>query len=164
MWTDSEGRDWSTSITVTTVKRVKQLADVLLTDAADDDLVDRLYADVILLCDVLYAVCQPQAETRDVTDGAFGELLAGDTIERACDSLMQDLLLFFQSGRKVAAAKKILAAKKVEEAKIRLIESRLTDEKIAEIITTETARAEQSLDEHLARHGNDCGKLPEFSE
>jgi len=160
MWTDSEGRDWSTSITVTTVKRVKQLADVLLTDAADDDLVDRLYADVILLCDVLYAVCQPQAESRDVTDCAFGELLAGDTIERACDSLMQDLLLFFQSGRKVAAAKKILAAKKVEAAKEKLLTEKLTDEQIENLIQREVAKAGVSLDALTA----EFGKSPESSE
>lgn len=158
MWTDKEGRDWSTAISVATIKRVKELAGVLLTDAADTDLVERLYSDVMLLCDVLYAVSMPQAEQRDITSSQFGELLVGDTIDRACESLMVDLIDFFPSGRRPIVTRIVAAARRLTEEKVKLVDQKMSDQQVESMIRRMVARADQEIDKYLAELGDDSGK------
>lgn len=94
---DNEGRRWDVAVTVATVKRVRSLCDVDLMGIVDSDgeLLERLFSDPVLLVDVLYAVCQPQAEDRGVTDVAFGESLAGDAVAAATDALLEGIVDFF---------------------------------------------------------------------
>lgn len=164
MWTDANGREWSTSINVTTVKRVQELTGTLLTDAADTDLIERLYGDVVMLANVLWAVCKPVAAERGLSSDQFGELLAGDVIDSACESLMGDLVLFFPRGRREMVLKIWTAARRLETERIKLVESKLTTEQMEAMIrrTIETADAE--IDRRLAALGNDSGKSPELSE
>ncbi|MHB8953568.1 MAG: hypothetical protein ACYC4U_11410 [Pirellulaceae bacterium] len=161
MWKDPNGREWSTAVTVSTVKRVKELADTLLTDAADTDLVDRLYGDVMLLANVLYAVCEPQARQREVTAEQFGELLAGDTIDRACESLMRDIIDFFPSGRREIVTRIHAAARRLETERVNLIRGKMTDEQLEQIIRRTVSQASEKIDTHLAALGGDSGKSPE---
>lgn len=158
MWTDKEGRDWSTAISVATIERVKELAGVLLTDAADTDLVERLYSDVMLLCDVLYAVSMPQAEQRDITSSQFGELLVGDTIDRACESLMVDLINFFPSSRRPIVTRIVAAARRLTEERVKLVDQKMSDQQVESMIRRMVARADQEIDKYLAELGDDSGK------
>ena len=54
----------------------------------------------MLLVNTLYAVCKPQADERDVSDEAFGELLVGDTIELAAAALVRGITDFFPKDRR----------------------------------------------------------------
>jgi len=163
MWTDGQGRDWRTTVTVATVKRTKEMLGVLLTDAADADLVTQLYDDVILLADVLYVVCKPQADERAVTSDQFGELLAGDCIDKACESLMEDLLDFFQPSRRAAAAKKMHVEARKHSAIVKAMAEMMTDQQMDEAVEREIVRAKARLAERLAEAGSDSGRLPESS-
>jgi hypothetical protein len=157
-WTDAQGRDWQTTVTVTTVQRVQQLADVLLTDAADGKLIDRLYSDVCCLANVLNAVCRPQADQRGVTSEQFGELLAGDVLDRACDSLMDDLIRFFPSSRRRAVEIMVTAAKKLEAEQTKLIGQKLTTEQLDQMIRHRAKIAADEIDRHLATLGDLSGE------
>jgi len=163
-WTDNSGRDWCTAINVNTVRRVKDLTGVLLTDAADSDLIERLYNDCMLLADVLYAISEPQAKERGVDSAAFGEMLAGDTIDRACESMMRDLVDFFQSGRRPAVEKIWMAARRVETERIKLLDRKLTDEAFEDLLTSQMQQASDEIDRRLAALGERSGKSPEPSE
>ena len=103
-FTDAIGRTWSVAINVDTVRRVKALASVNLMDVVEGQLVARLQTDPVLLCDVLYAVCKPQADAQNVTDEDFGRSMAGDAIEAATEALLEDLTDFFPSGQPVPVA------------------------------------------------------------
>lgn len=164
MWKDKEGREWSTTITVNTVRRVRELTGVLLTDAADSDLIEKLYTDVLLLCDVLYAICKPRADQRDINAEQFGELLANETIDQACESFMEDLVGFFPSGRRQRAERILAAARGVETERIRLVEEKMTPERLDQVIKTAAAKAGQDMERRLAGHGDFSGSLPEPSE
>lgn len=163
MWRDASGQEWSTAITVTTIRRVKDMADVLLTDAADTDLIDRLYSDVMLLADVLYAVCQPVAEERHVSSAQFGERLAGDVIDQACASFMADLVAFFPSGHREIVNRISQAASRLEAERVKLLETRLTEQQLTSLIQTAVERAGQEIDDKLAALGAGSGKSPEPS-
>lgn len=163
-WTDNAGRDWCTAINVNTVRRVKDLTGVLLTDAADTDLIERLYNDCMLLADVLYAVCQPQAEQRQIDSAAFGELLCGETIDKACESMMRDLVDFFPSGRRPAVETIWKAARKVETERIKLLDQKLTDEKFETLLKNQMQQASDEIDRRLAALGDSSGRSLERPE
>lgn len=164
MWTDELGRDWSTAINVNTVRRVKDMTGVLLTDAADTDLVQQLYNNVMLLCDVLYAVSKPQADERQIDSASFGEALVGDFIDKACESLMQDIVRFFPSGRREGVRKIWTAARKLEEQRMNLIQQKMTDEQLEMMILDAAKKAGDEIDRRLAELGDSSGKSPAQSE
>jgi hypothetical protein len=157
MWKDANGREWSTAINVTTVKRVQELTGLLLTDAADTDLIERLYGDVVLLCNISWAVCQPVAEARGITSEQFGELLTGDVIDRACESLMEDLVGFFPSRRREIVQRIWQAARRLETERVKLVEGKLTTEQIEEMIRRTVEMADAEIDRRLAALGDGYG-------
>lgn len=102
---DSNGTAWLVSVNVSTIRRVKAIANVNLLDAVNGQLMNDLMADPMMLADVLWSICEPQATTKNVTAEAFGELLAGDTIDKATEALLTELVDFFpQPKREILAA------------------------------------------------------------
>ena len=125
-FTDTQGRSWTIEINVAALKRVKGLTGVDLMDVLDGDLVQRFIRDPVLLCDVLYAVCKPQADKENITDEDFGRAMAGDAIERATESLLDEIVSFCPNPRDRAALGKVLEATRTAMTKARdLMEMRL---------------------------------------
>jgi len=104
-FTDTRERRWEIDVTVGTIRRVKNLTDVDLTDALKGTLFQRLAGDVILLVDVLYAVVKPQCDAQGVTDEQFGEALGGDVLDAATKALLEGIVDFFPSERRAVLAK-----------------------------------------------------------
>ena len=79
-FSDNSNNVWTVQITVATIKRVQALCNVNLLDVLDSKshLLEKLSTDPILLCDVLFAICQQQAESANITD----ERAAHATAER----------------------------------------------------------------------------------
>lgn len=161
MWKDANGREWSTAITVTTVKRVKELAGVLLTDV---DVIERISSDVMLLCDVLSAISKSQRDERNVSSEQFGELLAGKFIDQAYDSFRQDLLDFFPNSRRSVMQRIFSTTQKLETERLRLVETKLTDEQVEILVRKTIQRASDQIDRQLEQLGNASGNSPESSE
>lgn len=128
---DNAGRDWTVAINVNAIKRVRDLAKVNLLDVFEGKLIDRLAADPVLLCDVLYAVCKPQADTAGVSDEQFGEALAGDAIELATKALLEELVSFSPNPRDRAALGRVIKAlwNSVEKARD-LLEARMNSSEL----------------------------------
>jgi len=78
---DNEGRQWSVDINVAAIKRVRGLTGTDLMQVIEGTLIEKLICDPVLLCDVVYAICKPEADTRNVSDEEFGKAMAGDAIE-----------------------------------------------------------------------------------
>jgi len=97
-FTDSAGRTWTITLTIDTLKRVKALlaVDLARPDEGDPPLHVRLFDDVILLADVIFAAIKPQADTASVTDEQFGQALGGDAITAAARALLEEWTDFFQ--------------------------------------------------------------------
>jgi len=100
-FTDNAGRSWTIEINVSTIKRVRGLAGVDLLEVLDGSLIERLVRDPVLLCDVVFAVCKPQADASQppVSDEEFGTAMAGDPIEHATQALLDELVSFSPSPR-----------------------------------------------------------------
>lgn len=106
---DTAGRDWTISINVATVKRLRDVLQVDLMDVIEGDLLRRLYSDPILLVDVVYVLVKPQADELGVTDEQFGAAMGGDSIEFATKAMVEEIVDFFPNRRDRERAKKVLA-------------------------------------------------------
>jgi hypothetical protein len=93
---DTRGRTWLLAIHAPAIKRVRALLGVDLMEAAGSGLLTRMGMDVVLLVDVLYALCEPQAREMGVGDVEFGESLDGDAIDAATDAFLDELMGFFR--------------------------------------------------------------------
>ncbi len=121
-FTDNAGRTWTVTINVDAIKRVRTLVQVNLLDVLDDGckLLAELHDDPVLLVDVLYCVCKPEADAQNVTDEEFGRAMSGDAILQASTALLEELSDFFPNARQRAAMKDLL--KKTETVVERLLD------------------------------------------
>tara|TARA_R110002020_G_scaffold462046_1_gene681334 strand:- start:207 stop:671 length:465 start_codon:yes stop_codon:yes gene_type:complete len=93
-FTDNAGREWSITITIATVKKIRGSLDI---DLAADDLsvvLQDLGTDPVKLCDLIFVLCSDQAEKAGISDVQFGESLAGDAIDSATSAFMDELVDF----------------------------------------------------------------------
>jgi hypothetical protein len=116
-FSDNTGRTWSLTINVDAIKRVRGLLDVDLMQAIDGKLLERLVTDPVLLCDVVYALCKPEADAKSVTDEQFGQAMAGDAIDAATTALLEELVGFFPQAKR-QVLRKALDKLKVLETKV----------------------------------------------
>ncbi len=137
---DTQGRTWNITVTVDTVRRVKQSLDLDLLDILGGEALERIVSDPVLLCDLLYVTCRPQAEQAGVSDEDFGRSLAGDSLDEATTAFLEALTDFFPS-RKRAALKTLLA-------KMRAAEERLAQQVTARL---ESAELDRQIDAELER-------------
>ena len=131
---DRAGRIWIVDIDNSTIRRVKTLTGVQLLEAIDGDLVTRLSTDPLLLGDVLFAICKPQADQQQITDEAFGEGLAGNSIDDATGALLEALISYFPESRRRLLRKAAEKQKMIEKRGLIAIEKRLDDPNLVDQI------------------------------
>jgi hypothetical protein len=123
---DNADRSWTIEVNVAAVKRVRGLVGVDLLEIVEGTLIEKLIRDAVLLCDVIYALCQPQADERSVSDEDFGRAMAGDAIESATTALLEELVSFCPSPRDRQNLGRVLeATRRVMERARDLVEARL---------------------------------------
>ena len=126
-FTDTTGRTWTIALTLDAAKRVRGLLDVNLLelDAGDPPLLTRLGTDVILLCDVIFALVKPQADANGITDEEFGAALGGEAILAAQTALYEELVDFFQGLGRSDLARVVDAQRRMIDLAIARIETRI---------------------------------------
>jgi len=126
-FTDTAGRTWTIALTIDAAKRVKSLLDVNLLEleAGDPPLLTRLGTDVILLCDVIFALVKPQADATGVTDEEFGRALGGEAILAAQTALYEELVDFFRKLGRGDLAKAVDAQRRMIDLAVARIETRI---------------------------------------
>jgi len=136
-FTDTEGRSWTVQVTVDSIRRVRDLTGVnLAVEATGGDLFERLAADPVLLCDILYGLVKPEADARGVSDADFGRALAGDVLEGATAALLEGLVGFFPSGRRRLLAKAVEKMRVLETRALEAAEARLESPELAQEMET----------------------------
>jgi len=129
-FTDNAGRTWTVAINVECIKRVKTLLSVNLLDAIEGKLIEQLVSDPVMLCDVIYAICKPEADTKEVSDEEFGRAMAGDAIDNATTALLEELVDFFPSGKRQVLAKALAKLKTFQTKAVETASKRLDDPKL----------------------------------
>ena len=138
---DNAGRTWTVEVNIATVKRVRSLINVDLMDVINKDnhenLMNRLALDPILMGNVVYAVCKPDADKINVDDENFGRALAGDVIDHAYMALMEELVDFFPEEKRQVLHKALLKQRKVEKKAAKAARLYIENPKIDEQIDAE---------------------------
>lgn len=138
-FTDNAGRTWTIAVTVDAIKRVEGLiADVNLANlmVGDPPLLTRLETDIVLLCDVIFALVKPQADQLGVTDEEFGRALGGDAIRMAHDAFWEELRDFFRQLRRTDTARAIKKQISLVEATVAAIEQQVETLDVEQVIAT----------------------------
>jgi hypothetical protein len=138
---DNAGRTWTVDINVATLKRVRGITGVDLMQVIEGTLIEKFIRDPVLLCDVVYAVCKPEADAAKVSDEEFGKAMAGDAIEAATGAVLDELISFCPSPRDRANLGQVLQATNRVLDKAR----DLTEKRI------ETLTSESELDRLVSR-------------
>ena len=96
---DVNGKSWELRITPTSMRRVDALTGVKLGTILHDEFkpLQEMFGDPVKTVDVLYALCQPEADRCSITDEQFGEFMIGDALEHAIDAFLEALADFFPS-------------------------------------------------------------------
>ena len=143
-FTDGKGRVWEVELNVRQMKRVRDilgvdLVNVIQTDkdgAIATDTIDRVANDPILLCDILWVLCEGQAKASGVTDEDFGSSLAGDSIADATRAFLDELVDFFPGARRLFLKKAVDLARKYETENLGLLEKALSSPEFEERLKT----------------------------
>ena len=120
---DNSGREWHLEFTIPSARRIRKLLGVDVLNF--EDCLPRLSADPILLCDVLFLLVEEQAARLGVTDEQFGESLAGEALESACDAFVESLIHFFPPRRREVLKAMQQAAATLEQTLTGLAETKI---------------------------------------
>lgn len=125
---DKTGRAWPVAVNGYTIKRVLDLLKVDLGDlsAGDPPLLTRIDTDIAFLVDLIYVVCKPEADDREVSDVAFAAVLEGDVLYDAHEALMEELALFFRSLRRPHVVRLIEKQREIVGCAVKLAEETVT--------------------------------------
>jgi hypothetical protein len=96
---DKAGRAWTVSLDIDAVRRVRSALKVNLISADFAQVLQDLLSDPVLLCDVIFVICKPEADRQNVADVDFGRAMAGDAIEQATTALLEELADFTPNRR-----------------------------------------------------------------
>ena len=141
---DNTGNTWSIPINVGTIKRVRSLLDVNLLDAVEGKLLEQLIHDPILLCDIIYVVCEPDATKRGVSDDEFGHAMAGDAIDAATTALLEELVDFFPNGKRQILNKALAKLRTFETKALAAADKRLDDPELDRKLTAAIEKIESA--------------------
>jgi len=146
---DNQGRPWEVELNVHALKRVSGTLDVdLLTvmDGGEDSLLERLVVDPVLLCDVIYVLCRPQADKEKISDEDFGRAMAGDAIDAATTAFLEELVNFFPKARRAVLRKALQKVKKLEEMALKAAAKVLDSKTLENKMKAELAAKLSDLD------------------
>lgn len=150
---DNAARGWTVQVNVDAVKRVRDLAQVNLLEVVEGKLLERLISDPILLCDVIYCLCKPEADARSVSDVDFGRAMGGDAIDGATTALLEELVDFFPQAKRRVLAKAMAKLRKLQAAALAAVETRL-----------DSPELDRQMALRLAQLENSSGSAPESSD
>jgi hypothetical protein len=113
---------------------------------------------------VLFAICKPQADQQQITDEAFGEGLAGNSIDDATGALLEALINYFPESRR-RLLRKAAEKQKAAESKLMIAaEKRLDDPRFQAFLDDLEKKTAEEFDRKLQTLSDSSSDLPASSE
>lgn len=112
---DENGRPWTLSINIGTVKKVRGLAKVDLLDLRDGNLFNDLSSDPVKLGDVLWVLCETEATAAGIDEIQFAQALAGDALDAATNALLEEIVDFFPKAQREILRKALATGRQMQE-------------------------------------------------
>jgi len=108
-FTDKTGAAWDIELTVGTARKIKSRLGIDIENAVtfdtkenpqDASALEKIAKDSILLFDIIFILCENQCRERKITDEQFADLFNGDTIVKATDALLEEIINFSRPARR----------------------------------------------------------------
>ena len=145
VFSDSKGNKWALAVTVSDLKRCKQVLGVdLAAEAVSGELFSKLADDPVFLVDVLYVLCSSQAEMAGISDEDFGRLMVGDCIEEATQSLAEAIVDFFPKARRELMRKLLAKTQEMQQRATQTAHEWLDSGKMEKMMNDELSRLTSS--------------------
>lgn len=106
---DSLGREWSYTLNVASMKKIRSATGIDLMQA--DKTLPVLGDDMVALSEVLWVLCKQQAQDRGISEEQFYEGLSGEALDSARDGFFEEWADFFPPSQ---TAKKTLLLSALE--------------------------------------------------
>lgn len=152
---DKNGQAWDVELTVGVARKAF--------DISKPETVSQILDDPFQRFDLLWLICAAQAESRNLTQEAFDQLVADErTFVEANAALLESIEAFF---RRIGKESLALLMKKTRDAAKSL--DTLATEKVANLDSTLNAVIENSIAEmeaEIMKAGKSSSSLPELSE
>jgi hypothetical protein len=118
LFKDKEGMEWTIDVSVDALMRVRELAKVDLLDLENSCYL--MAEDKILQAEVLWAICKPQADQRNLSSTDFYRRLNAEALEAAAAAVPEEVLSFFPKPRREAVRRAMVKKTELEETGGRL--------------------------------------------
>lgn len=98
---NTNGQSWNIALTFDALKRVKAMTGVELDkpDVGEPVLLERIALDCILLGEIIYAICKPQADELGLGEDDFGKAIDGEVLANIVDAFLEEWINFFHLRR-----------------------------------------------------------------
>lgn len=148
-FTDSNGTTWDVSITVHSIKRVRDQFSIDLSKIlGDKDSFAGLHDDVCQLADVLFAICSEQANAKGITFETFGAALDGDSLEAARDAFNESALSFLPAKKRELMRQVLDTQKKAEKLAELSIQQKFDDGLLDRAVSDGMAKLDRFITEN----------------
>lgn len=148
-FTDSKARVWRLEFNIPICRRLKSEVGFDIGDLQEGKALIQMVMDPMKFAQVLWLLCESQADRDKVTEEQFGQSLNGDALDDAFVALNGAVVNFTPSHLRAAAMKVVAATDQAMQASgkamVRAIESQA--DQITEVIERETKKA---IDESLS--------------
>lgn len=105
---DTTGREWNIVLTVGGLKRIRSVAGIdlmpLFAGGGEAEGLKALLLEPLRMADVVYAAIKPDLDAAAISDEAFGERLAGETLAAAAEAFLDACAVFISATQGHAAA------------------------------------------------------------
>lgn len=144
---DAKGDEWSIELDTTMTREIRKELGVDLL-SMDQKTAARLIGEdsesIETLVDMLSIICTNQIKRRELDARGFASRLVGDTIDDACEALVQELVFISRRSRKQVVAKAWektrQAEKRLTDKAMDLLDSEMLDQKVEEAMAEMEAR------------------------
>jgi hypothetical protein len=108
---DTAGREWQVAIDAPKIMRIREDCDskFLLSDGERDNTYERLLADPVLLCRVIFLLCHKEIADRSLSEEEFYLGVIGDAIDAATEAMLKAIISF--TPRRTREVLEVCAAK-----------------------------------------------------
>jgi hypothetical protein len=131
---DTTGFSWSISITVETVKRVKDITKIdILTILSSPGALEEVMGDIVRFAEVLYATVKPQADQAGITPDQFASRFDGSVLDVASKQFFEELVDFFPPKKRQILRNLLMKVYQMEEIQLTKVNQAITDLDIGEL-------------------------------
>lgn len=153
-FTDQRGRVWQLELNYSLAKRLRDVTGLDFVNYQDGKALLAIHDSDEKLVQVLWLLCEPQAQAVSVSEEVFGAGLGGEALEQGIEALEQALLNFSRPAKRQAIAAIRDKAHELVAAQTNLTETKLRSPKVKEFLQAKLEEASAEIDRRIDEQMN----------